>query len=69
MSTGPSVHTGRRIVERFAERIVVVVGDVKGGSLTVVSGARMRGRAEFGWGDDKASKSVKGSVAERSIGS
>ncbi len=39
----------------------VVVGDVKGGSLTVVAGARMRGHAEFGWGDDKVSKTGKSS--------
>ena len=47
----------------------VVVGDVKGGSLTVVAGARMRGQAEFGWGDDKGSKISKGGngiVMERS---
>jgi cytoskeletal protein CcmA (bactofilin family) len=37
----------------------VVIGDVKGGSLTVVAGARMRGQAEFGWGDDKGSKISK----------
>ena len=37
----------------------VVVGDVKAGSLTVVAGARMRGHAEFGWGDDKGSKAGK----------
>jgi len=37
----------------------VVVGDIKGGSLTVVAGARMRGQAEFGWGDDKGSKTSK----------
>ncbi|MBV6840715.1 polymer-forming cytoskeletal protein [Xanthomonas euvesicatoria] len=30
----------------------VLVGDVKAGSLTVASGARMRGQADFGWGDD-----------------
>ena len=34
----------------------VVIGDVKGDTLTVVSGARMRGHAEFGWGDDKSPK-------------
>jgi cytoskeletal protein CcmA (bactofilin family) len=33
----------------------VVVGDLKAGSLTVASGARMRGHAEFGW-DDKGTK-------------
>jgi cytoskeletal protein CcmA (bactofilin family) len=36
----------------------VVTGDVKAGSLTVAAGARMRGRAEFGW-DDGGSKAVK----------
>jgi len=36
-----------------------VVGDVKAGSLTVVAGARMRGQADFGWGDDKGSKTTK----------
>ncbi|PPV06475.1 hypothetical protein XBLMG947_2649 [Xanthomonas bromi] len=30
----------------------VLVGDVKAGSLTVASGARMRGQADFGWGDE-----------------
>ena len=34
----------------------VVIGDVKGDTLTVVSGARMRGHAEFGWSDDKSPK-------------
>ena len=29
----------------------VVNGDIAAGSLTVADGARMRGRAEFGWGD------------------
>lgn len=33
----------------------VVVGDLKAGTLTVASGARMRGHAEFGW-DDKGAK-------------
>ena len=37
----------------------VISGDLKAGSLTVVAGARMRGRAEFGW-DDSAPKAVKG---------
>ena len=46
----------------------VVVGDLKAGTLTVVSGARMRGQAEFGWGDDKASKAGKiGNLAGRTI--
>src|SRR5438552_18855913 len=34
----------------------VVIGDVKVATLTVVSGARMRGHAEFGWGDEKSPK-------------
>ncbi len=34
----------------------VVVGDLTAGSLTVAAGARMRGQAEFGWGDGKGSK-------------
>ena len=36
----------------------VLVGDVKAGSLTVASGARMRGQADFGW-DDKDGKGSK----------
>jgi cytoskeletal protein CcmA (bactofilin family) len=36
----------------------VVTGDLKAGSLTVAAGARMRGRAEFGW-DDSAPKAAK----------
>ena len=46
----------------------VVIGDLKAGTLTVVAGARMRGQAEFGWGDDKSSKAGKGNnVAGRTI--
>ena len=46
----------------------VVIGDLKAGTLTVVSGARMRGQAEFGWGDDKSSKAGKiGNLAGRTI--
>jgi cytoskeletal protein CcmA (bactofilin family) len=29
----------------------VINGDVNAGSLSVASGARMRGRAEFGWNE------------------
>ena len=36
----------------------VLSGDLKAGSLTVAAGARMRGRAEFGW-DDSGAKAVK----------
>jgi len=38
----------------------VLVGDVKAGTLTVAAGARMRGQADFGWGDD-GSKSATAS--------
>lgn len=35
----------------------VLNGDLKAGTLTVASGSRMRGRVEFGWGDEAASSS------------
>ena len=48
----------------------VVIGDLRAGSLTVVAGARMRGQAEFGWDDGKASKAIKHSNgAESGAGS
>jgi cytoskeletal protein CcmA (bactofilin family) len=31
-------------------------GDLKAGTLTVAAGSRMRGRSEFGWGDEVVSK-------------
>jgi cytoskeletal protein CcmA (bactofilin family) len=34
----------------------VLNGDLKAGTLTVAAGSRMRGRAEFGWGEELASK-------------
>jgi cytoskeletal protein CcmA (bactofilin family) len=34
----------------------VLNGDLKAGTLTVAAGSRMRGRVEFGWGDEPASK-------------
>jgi cytoskeletal protein CcmA (bactofilin family) len=45
----------------------VVIGDVKGGTLTVVSGARMRGHAEFGWGDEKSPKATGSNVLGRAV--
>ena len=36
----------------------VLNGDLKAGTLTVASGSRMRGRVEFGWGDEMSSKST-----------
>jgi cytoskeletal protein CcmA (bactofilin family) len=35
----------------------VLNGDLKAGTLTVASGSRMRGRVEFGWGDEAPSSS------------
>ena len=37
----------------------VVIGDLKAGSVTVATGARMRGQAEFGWDDGKSPKASK----------
>ena len=37
----------------------VVIGNLKAGSLTVAAGARMRGQADFGWGDGKGAKAGK----------
>jgi cytoskeletal protein CcmA (bactofilin family) len=34
----------------------VLNGDLKAGTLTVASGSRMRGRVEFGWGDELPAK-------------
>ena len=34
----------------------VLNGDLKAGTLTVAAGSRMRGRSEFGWGDEVVSK-------------
>jgi cytoskeletal protein CcmA (bactofilin family) len=36
----------------------VLNGDLKAGTLTVAAGSRMRGRAEFGWGDEQGTKSA-----------
>ncbi|MBB3824126.1 polymer-forming cytoskeletal protein [Xanthomonas arboricola] len=44
----------------------VLVGDVKAGNLTVASGARMRGQADFGWGEDAGSKPA--AAAKASVG-
>src|SRR6476619_3715446 len=46
----------------------VVLGELKAGSLTVAAGARVRGQAEFGWDDDKGSKTGKHSGAYRAEG-
>jgi cytoskeletal protein CcmA (bactofilin family) len=34
----------------------ILNGDLKAGTLTVAAGSRMRGRAEFGWGDEHPPK-------------
>ena len=36
-----------------------VIGDLKAGSVTVAAGARMRGKAEFGWDEGESSKTGK----------
>lgn len=36
----------------------ILNGDLKAGTLTVASGSRMRGRSEFGWGDEAPGKST-----------
>jgi len=36
----------------------ILNGDVKAGTLTVAAGSRMRGRAEFGWGEEQHGKSI-----------
>lgn len=36
----------------------ILNGDLKAGTLTVASGSRMRGRVEFGWGDELPAKST-----------
>ncbi len=40
----------------------VLTGDLKAGSLTVAAGSRMRGRVEFGWGDEADSSSKKSTL-------
>ena len=49
-----------------------LTGDVKAGSLTVAAGSRMRGQADFGWDDAKATPIVKsngnGKAAEHGLG-
>jgi cytoskeletal protein CcmA (bactofilin family) len=37
------------------QQTAVLTGDLKAGSLTVAAGARMRGRAEFGWDEGSPS--------------
>lgn len=38
----------------------VIEGDLKAGTLTVAAGSRMRGRVEFGWGDETPPEPRKG---------
>ena len=38
----------------------VIIGDLKAGSLTVAAGSRMRGQADFGWEETKATASKSG---------
>ncbi len=46
------------------QQTAVLTGDLKAGSLTVAAGARMRGRAEFGW-DDAGAKSGQARPRQR----
>jgi len=41
----------------------LLVGDVKAGTMTVASGARMRGQADFGWEEKGAARSDSASAA------
>ena len=45
----------------------VVVGDIKAGSLTVASGARMRGNTEFGWDETKAAIAKSGKAYSNGV--
>ncbi|MEO6526327.1 MAG: polymer-forming cytoskeletal protein [Gemmatimonadaceae bacterium] len=36
----------------------VINGDIKAGTLTVAAGSKMRGRVEFGWGDEHMTTSA-----------
>jgi cytoskeletal protein CcmA (bactofilin family) len=47
----------------------VVIGDLKAGSVTVASGARMRGQAEFGWDEADGAKAGRPSGFGAKIGS
>jgi cytoskeletal protein CcmA (bactofilin family) len=42
----------------------VLNGDLKAGTLTVASGSRMRGRVEFGWGDERDQLPAKPSIVQ-----
>jgi cytoskeletal protein CcmA (bactofilin family) len=42
----------------------VLNGDLKAGTLTVASGSRMRGRVEFGWGDERDQLPSKPSIVQ-----
>ncbi|MGH7690349.1 MAG: bactofilin family protein [Gemmatimonadaceae bacterium] len=47
----------------------VLTGDLKAGSLTVAAGSRMRGRVEFGWGDEADSTASRKSTLRMENGS
>ena len=42
----------------------VLNGDLKAGMLTVAAGSRMRGKVEFGWGDEPSSKSSHSGIRQ-----
>jgi cytoskeletal protein CcmA (bactofilin family) len=41
----------------------ILNGDLKAGTLTVAAGSRMRGRAEFGWGEELQLKAARPAVS------
>lgn len=41
----------------------ILNGDLKAGTLTVAAGSRMRGRAEFGWGEELQLKPARSNVS------
>jgi len=42
----------------------VLNGDLKAGTLSVASGSRMRGKVEFGWGDEASTESRKSGIRQ-----
>jgi cytoskeletal protein CcmA (bactofilin family) len=42
----------------------ILNGDLKAGTLSVASGSRMRGKVEFGWGDEASTESRKSGIRQ-----
>ncbi|HEY2378253.1 MAG TPA: polymer-forming cytoskeletal protein [Gemmatimonadaceae bacterium] len=45
----------------------VLNGDLKAGTLSVAAGSRMRGRVEFGWGDERDQLPEKSSASKSTL--